>query len=128
MRSFICNSNRNELNKKQSKSSIKSIEQDVGEKDKETQGVCNRRNLVQKMTTLRQELTALQPQSGHCRLELSREDIFEESYRQIMKMRPKDMRKRLMVKFRGEEGLDYGGDQKYYYFLNYATLVSTSSC
>lgn len=26
-----------------------------------------------------------------------------------MKMRPKDMRKRLMVKFRGEEGLDYGG-------------------
>jgi len=26
-----------------------------------------------------------------------------------MKMRYKDMRKRLMVKFRGEEGLDYGG-------------------
>lgn len=26
-----------------------------------------------------------------------------------MKMRAKDMRKRLMVKFRGEEGLDYGG-------------------
>lgn len=29
--------------------------------------------------------------------------------RLIMKMRPKDMRKRLMVKFKGEEGLDYGG-------------------
>lgn len=26
-----------------------------------------------------------------------------------MKMRPKDLWKRLMVKFRGEEGLDYGG-------------------
>lgn len=26
-----------------------------------------------------------------------------------MKMRPKDLKKRLMVKFRGEEGLDYGG-------------------
>ena len=26
-----------------------------------------------------------------------------------MKLRPKDLRKRLMVKFRGEEGLDYGG-------------------
>ena len=26
-----------------------------------------------------------------------------------MKMRPKDLRKRLMVKFKGEEGLDYGG-------------------
>lgn len=68
-----------------------------------------RRDLVTKMRGLRTELQALQPQSGHCRLEVSREEIFEESYRLIMKMRPKDMRKRLMVKFRGEEGLDYGG-------------------
>ena len=35
--------------------------------------------------------------------------FIQESYRQVMKMRPKDLRKRLMVKFRGEEGLDYGG-------------------
>ncbi|XP_055706386.1 E3 ubiquitin-protein ligase Smurf1 isoform X2 [Phlebotomus papatasi] len=68
-----------------------------------------RRDLVGKMRALRAELQALQPQSGHCRLEVSRAEIFEESYRLIMKMRPKDMRKRLMVKFRGEEGLDYGG-------------------
>ncbi|GAB0090167.1 E3 ubiquitin-protein ligase [Sergentomyia squamirostris] len=68
-----------------------------------------RRDLVGKMRALRAELQALQPQSGHCRLEVSRSEIFEESYRLIMKMRPKDMRKRLMVKFRGEEGLDYGG-------------------
>ena len=26
-----------------------------------------------------------------------------------MKMRSKELRKRLMVKFKGEEGLDYGG-------------------
>uniref|UniRef100_A0A1L8DTI7 E3 ubiquitin-protein ligase SMURF1 n=1 Tax=Nyssomyia neivai TaxID=330878 RepID=A0A1L8DTI7_9DIPT len=68
-----------------------------------------RRDLVSKTRALRAELQALQPQSGHCRLEVSRAEIFEESYRLIMKMRPKDMRKRLMVKFRGEEGLDYGG-------------------
>lgn len=30
-----------------------------------------------------------------------------------MKMRPKDLRKRLMVKFRSEEGLDYGGVARY---------------
>lgn len=35
--------------------------------------------------------------------------LLQESYRQVMKMRPKDLWKRLMVKFRGEEGLDYGG-------------------
>ncbi|KAI4455857.1 hect domain ubiquitin-protein ligase [Holotrichia oblita] len=68
-----------------------------------------RRDLVGKLKALRAELTALQPQSGHCRLEVSRNEIFEESYRLIMRMKPKDMRKRLMVKFRGEEGLDYGG-------------------
>ncbi|KXJ74214.1 hypothetical protein RP20_CCG014111 [Aedes albopictus] len=68
-----------------------------------------RRDLVGKIRSLRVELQALQPQSGHCRLEVSRQEIFEESYRLIMKMRPRDMRKRLMVKFRGEEGLDYGG-------------------
>lgn len=68
-----------------------------------------RRDLVGKLRALRAELQALQPQSGHCRLEVSRNEVFEESYRLIMKMRPKDMRKRLMVKFRGEEGLDYGG-------------------
>lgn len=68
-----------------------------------------RRDLVGKMRALRAELQVLQPQSGHCRLEVSRTEIFEESYRLIMKMRTKDMRKRLMVKFRGEEGLDYGG-------------------
>lgn len=41
--------------------------------------------------------------------QVSRAEIFEESYRLVMKMRAKELRKRLMVKFRGEEGLDYGG-------------------
>lgn len=52
-----------------------------------------RRDLVGKLRVLRSELQALQPQSGHCRLEVSRTEIFEESYRLVMKMRPKDMRK-----------------------------------
>lgn len=40
-----------------------------------------RRDLVAKLKALRAELTALQPQSGHCRLEVSRNEVFEESYR-----------------------------------------------
>ncbi|XP_054282243.1 E3 ubiquitin-protein ligase SMURF2-like [Macrosteles quadrilineatus] len=82
-----------------------------------------RRDLVAKQKILRAELTALQPQSGHCRLEVSRTEIFEESYRLMMKMRPKDMRKRLMVKFRGEEGLDYGGvAREWLYLLSHEML------
>ena len=38
-------------------------------------------------------------------------------------MRPKDMRKRLMVKFKGEEGLDYGGvAREWLYLLSHEML------
>ncbi|OXB82776.1 UNVERIFIED_CONTAM: hypothetical protein H355_000474 [Colinus virginianus] len=70
------------------------------------------RDLVQKLKVLRHELSLQQPQAGHCRIEVSREEIFE-----IMKMRPKDLKKRLMVKFRGEEGLDYGGVAREWLYL-----------
>ena len=35
--------------------------------------------------------------------------MFEESYRQIMKLRVRDLKKKLMIRFKGEDGLDYGG-------------------
>jgi len=38
-----------------------------------------RRDLVAKLKCLRTELHALQPQTGHCRLEVTRKDIFEVS-------------------------------------------------
>lgn len=82
-----------------------------------------KRDLVQKLKELRRQLNDLQPQAGHCRLEVSREEIFEDSYRQVMKMRAKDLRKRLMVKFRGEEGLDYGGvAREWLYLLSHEML------
>lgn len=40
-----------------------------------------------------------------------------------MKMKPKDLRKRLMVKFTGEEGLDYGGvAREWLYVLSHEML------
>ncbi|XP_050684420.1 E3 ubiquitin-protein ligase SMURF1 [Leptidea sinapis] len=68
-----------------------------------------KRDLAAKARVLRAELQALQPQTGHCRIEVSRNEVLEESYRLVMKLRGKELRKRLLVKFRGEEGLDYGG-------------------
>ena len=38
-----------------------------------------KRDLVQKLKVLRQELSQQQPQAGHCRIEVSREEIFEVS-------------------------------------------------
>ncbi|XP_063534154.1 E3 ubiquitin-protein ligase SMURF2 [Cydia strobilella] len=68
-----------------------------------------KRDLAAKARVLRAELQALQPQTGHCRIEVSRTQVLEESYRLVMKLRGKELRKRLLVKFRDEEGLDYGG-------------------
>ncbi|KAK7506292.1 hypothetical protein BaRGS_00002404 [Batillaria attramentaria] len=94
----------------------------TGNKENEVP-VQHKRDLVHKMKILRQEFQPLQPQTGHCRLEVSREEIFEDSYRQVMKMRSKDLRKRLMVKFRGEEGLDYGGvAREWFYLLSHEML------
>lgn len=68
-----------------------------------------KKNLIAKMQTFKQAIQPLQITNGHCRLEVSRKDIFEDSFTFIMKMKTKELRKKLMVKFRGEEGIDYGG-------------------
>ena len=52
-----------------------------------------------------------------------RQEVFEDSYRLIVKMRPKDLRKRLMIKFKGEDGLDYGGvAREWLYLLSHEML------
>ncbi|KAN0132216.1 hypothetical protein V8E53_009982 [Lactarius tabidus] len=43
--------------------------------------------------------------------------VFEDSFAAIMRVRPEDLRKRLMVKFEGEDALDYGGVSREWFFL-----------
>ena len=52
---------------------------------------------------------ALRSNTGQCHVKVSRESIFEGSYTEIMRQSPNDLKKRLMIKFEGEDGLDYGG-------------------
>lgn len=52
---------------------------------------------------------ALRILSGQCPVKVRRAHIFEDSYAEIMKLSATDLKKRLMVKFDGEDGLDYGG-------------------
>ena len=46
---------------------------------------------------------------SHIKITLSRQTLFEDSYHQIMRLPAYELRRRLYVIFRGEEGLDYGG-------------------
>ncbi|WAR56567.1 hypothetical protein PtB15_7B416 [Puccinia triticina] len=52
---------------------------------------------------------ALRPNPGQCHVKIRRSHIFEDSYAEIMRQQPNDLKKRLMIKFDGEDGLDYGG-------------------
>lgn len=54
---------------------------------------------------------------GQCHIKVRRDHIFEDSYQEIMRQTPEDLKKRLMIKFDGEEGLDYGGVSREFFFL-----------
>jgi E3 ubiquitin-protein ligase NEDD4 len=56
---------------------------------------------------------ALRILSGQCHIKVRRGAIFEDSYAEIMRQSATDLKKRLMIKFDGEDGLDYGGLSRY---------------
>lgn len=56
---------------------------------------------------------ALRIMSGQCHVKVRRNNIFEDSYAEIMRQSASDLKKRLMIKFDGEDGLDYGGLSRY---------------
>lgn len=60
---------------------------------------------------------ALRILPGQCHIKVRRDRIFEDSYLEIMRQTPDDLKKRLMIKFDGEEGLDYGGVSREFFFL-----------
>lgn len=62
---------------------------------------------------------ALRIMSGQCHVKVRRSNIFEDSYAEIMRQPATDLKKRLMIKFDGEEGLDYGGVSRYAYCAFY---------
>ncbi|KAF4121053.1 E3 ubiquitin-protein ligase NEDD4, partial [Geosmithia morbida] len=55
--------------------------------------------------------------SGQCHIKIRRSHIFEDSFAEITRQSATDLKKRLMVKFDGEDGLDYGGVSREFFFL-----------
>ena len=50
---------------------------------------------------------------GTCEFKLRRRRVLEDSFTAVMKLRGEDMKKRLAIKFDGEDALDYGGVSRY---------------
>lgn len=60
---------------------------------------------------------AMRTAPGQVHISIRRENIFEDSFSEIMRLPPFELRKRLMIKFQNEEGLDYGGLSREFFFL-----------
>lgn len=68
---------------------------------------------------------ALRILSGQCHVKVRRGAIFEDSYAEIMRQSATDLKKRLMIKFDGEDGLDYGGLSRYVQLILARTRILT---
>ncbi|KAI1809106.1 HECT-domain-containing protein [Poronia punctata] len=55
--------------------------------------------------------------NGQCHIKVRRSHIFEDSFAEISRQSATDLKKRLMIKFDGEDGLDYGGLSREFFFL-----------
>ena len=65
------------------------------------------RDFRRKSTYVRSQL-AMHTQPGNCQIKVQRNHIFEDSYIEILRQTPNNLKKRLMIKFEGEDGLEHG--------------------
>uniref|UniRef100_A0A8C1KCN4 HECT-type E3 ubiquitin transferase n=1 Tax=Cyprinus carpio TaxID=7962 RepID=A0A8C1KCN4_CYPCA len=64
----------------------------------------------------------------HIKIHVSRKTLFEDSFQQIMSCHPQDLRRRLWIIFPGEEGLDYGGVAREWFFLLSHEVLNPMYC
>ena len=62
------------------------------------------------------------------KITVSRENVLESSMRQILAVKPYQLRRRLHVSFEGEEGIDYGGVAREWFFLLSREVLNPMWC
>lgn len=65
---------------------------------------------------------------NHIKLSVSRQTLFEDSFHQLMRLPAYELRRRLYIIFRGEEGLDYGGVAREWFFLLSHEVLNPMYC
>ncbi|XP_063229832.1 E3 ubiquitin-protein ligase Su(dx) [Bacillus rossius redtenbacheri] len=65
---------------------------------------------------------------SHIKITVTRQTLFEDSYHQIMRLPAYELRRRLYIIFRGEEGLDYGGVSREWFFLLSHEVLNPMYC
>lgn len=65
---------------------------------------------------------------SHIKITVTRQTLFQDSYHQIMRLPAYELRRRLYIIFRGEEGLDYGGVSREWFFLLSHEVLNPMYC
>ncbi|XP_076281171.1 suppressor of deltex [Lasioglossum baleicum] len=66
--------------------------------------------------------------ANHIKINVNRQTLFEDSYHQIMNAEAFVLRRRLYIIFKGEEGLDYGGVSREWFFLLSHEVLNPMYC
>ena len=62
------------------------------------------------------------------KITVSRTNVFEDSFHQVMKQQPSELRRRLFIHFKGEDGLDYGGVAREWFFMLSREMLNPMYC
>jgi len=65
---------------------------------------------------------------SHIKLSVSRQTLFEDSFHQLMRLPAYELRRRLYIIFKGEEGLDYGGVSREWFFTVSHEVLNPMYC
>ncbi|KAG7280829.1 hypothetical protein CRUP_010811, partial [Coryphaenoides rupestris] len=74
------------------------------------------------------QITYQQSMPQHIKITVSRKTLFEDSFQQIMSFNAQDLRRKLWIIFPGEEGLDYGGVAREWFFLLSHEVLNPMYC
>ncbi|KRY17201.1 NEDD4-like E3 ubiquitin-protein ligase WWP2 [Trichinella patagoniensis] len=66
--------------------------------------------------------------SNYVKISVSRDDVLEDSLSEVMRKNPLDLRRRLFINFKGEEGLDYGGIAREWFFVLSHAILDPMYC
>uniref|UniRef100_A0A7E4V081 E3 ubiquitin-protein ligase n=1 Tax=Panagrellus redivivus TaxID=6233 RepID=A0A7E4V081_PANRE len=65
---------------------------------------------------------------NHVKITVTRGNLFEDSFQEIMRKNAVDLRRRLYIQFKGEDGLDYGGIAREWFFLLSHEVLNPMYC
>ena len=91
------------------------------------QALKTRRSLAKRLQYAKDNIFEVNYMHGiYCRINISRNEILEHSYRTILSYKPQNLKNRLVVTFKNESGIDYGGMQREWLNLLSQKLISVN--